>query len=195
MADTEKSAAEQDLQTLRHRPQRRKKRSVFSLFGVLGTIIIVTTLAFVGWQILGNGQHNPSSPHPGGKTGANTSATIVGDNDPAVYWSTLKQQIAEGLRLSVSDVQSKVQSASSADGSGLKSGGSSSPPIVAIAAQQNISGSQWHTVEINALQRADQALVGIHTLTQRQADQRVQDARSWTQDNLDGYINYAFTSH
>jgi len=192
MAETEKRDAERDMQSLRSRPQRQNRRAGISLLGVLGAVIILAVLAFVGWTVVGSGQGNPSGSRSGAKTGANATATIVGENDPVVYWNTLEQQIAESLRLSVSDIQSKVRA--EALGNGSKSSGNVTPPIVMMAAQQNWSGSRWRTVEINAIQKADQALVSIHALTQQQADQRVQDARSWTQGNLDGYINYAFSS-
>jgi hypothetical protein len=195
MADTRKSEVERDLSNLRNRPQRRKRRGSSSLFWLLGALLIVALLAFVGWQILGAGQNNAlTTTSSGGKTGTNAVMTPVGDHDPPVYWDTLKEQIAQGLRLSESSVQSKVRSASSG-GSGSKSGGSSSPPIVDIAAQQHITGSQWRTIEINAIQKGSDALVSTHTLTQQQADQRVQNAKNWSQNDLDGYINYAFTSH
>lgn len=65
--------------------------------------------------------------------------------------------------------------------------------MTAVAAHQGISTDQLRTLELAALQKGCDALVAQGTLTQAQAEQRLQTFGTWDQGTLNWYVTHAFT--
>ncbi len=132
------------------------------------------------------------------RKGDNNSATPPGWNDPAIYWQTIREQIAQGLHLSVAQVTANLQAAgatSTATPSTNKNAASPDPgaPMTAVAAQQGITTEQLRTIELNALQKACDVMVAQGKLTQTEANQRMQMFEGWDQGTMNWYVMYAFT--
>lgn len=126
-------------------------------------------------------------------TPAKGSGSLLGDGDPQIYWDTIKQQVAQGLHRSVADLTALWGASPS---SGQK--GSNPPAVMTIsdvATQEGLTRDQLTTLELNAIQAACTQLVNQGTLTQAQADARMQEVRDWDLSSLDGYTMYAFNAH
>ena len=164
---------------------------------------MVGMVAIVAWQALS--QHTPptSSSAPGtgatAKGNANGNAVPPGWNDPAIYWQTIRTQVAQGLHLSVAQISAQLQAAGATSTATPASTGKNSTapdpgaPMANLAAQQGISTDQLRTLELNALQTACNTLVTQGKLTQADADQRIQEFRGWDQGTLNWYVMHAFT--
>jgi len=185
--------------------QERPRHVLFILLILLAGVIIIGAGGFMAWQ---SSTHlAASSPTNtkialGSQTGESTSGTgehkgpgiaqptVPGQNDPRIYWDTIQAQFAQGIHLSVSEAQQKLQAANAQ----TKSQHSTDPgaPVSTVAQQQGISTDQLRRIEIGAIQQGCTQLVRQGTLTQEQADQRVQIAQSWDQSTLNQYILRAF---
>lgn len=188
---------------LQSRPVSRSKRGPAILL-LLGGVLIIAVGAIVAWQVL----FPPSAPTslrttktgtPAAQKGSTSQATPPGWNDPALYWQTIREQVAQGLHLSVAQVTTKLQAAgatSTAPPSSGKNGAAPDPgtPMTAVAVQQGISTDQLRTIELNALQRACDVMVAQGKLAQTAADQRMQTFRGFDQGTLNWYVMHAFTN-
>ena len=185
---------------LQSRPQRQSRRGPATLLLLAGALVLVGVVAIVAWQAFlprssapGTGTSTPAS----GK-GQNSSATPPGWNDPALYWQTIREQVAQGLHLTVAQVTAQLQAAGAASTATPSSSGKGNAPdpgapMTAVAAHQGITTDQLRTIELSALQKGCDALVAQGTLTQAQADQRMQTFNGWDQGTLNWYVTHAFT--
>jgi hypothetical protein len=199
---TQRNTSPEPTNLLQNRPQRRSRRGPATLLLLLGGVIIVG-VAIVAWQALS--QHTPStsSSAPGtgatAKGNANGNAVPPGWNDPAIYWQTIKTQVAQGLHLSVAQITAHLQTAGATSTATPASIGQKNTapdpgvPMANLAAQQGISTDQLRTLELNALQTACNTLVTQGKLTQADEDQRMQVFRGWDQGTLNWYVMHAFT--
>jgi hypothetical protein len=187
---------------LQSKPQRRSKRSVAPLLLLLGGVIIMGVVTIVAWQALS--QHaastgtNVAGTSTSSRKGDNNSTTPPGWNDPALYWGTIRTQVAQGLHLSTAQVTAKLRAATPASAStptSTNKGSAPDPgaPMTAVAAQQGITTDQLRTLELNALQKGCVAMVAQGKLTQAQADQRMRMFEDWDQGTLNWYVMHAFT--
>jgi flagellar basal body-associated protein FliL len=187
---------------LEGKPQRRSRRSVVSLLLLLGGVIIIGVVVIVAWQVLS--QHaastgaNAAGTSTSSRKGDNNSTTPHGWNDPALYWQTIRAQVAQGLHLSVAQITVKLHAAgatSTVTPSANNKGNSPDPgaPMTAVAAQQGITTDQLRAIELNALQKACDVMVAQGRLTQTVADQRMQMFRGWDQGTMNWYVMHAFT--
>lgn len=167
---------------------RRPKPPLFSVLFLLGGIIIGVALV-LAWQAL--------FVHPAGSTISTASsasvraaATQSGNNNPSnngpqskdndrppYFWDILKTHVAQGLHLSVDQVKTRLQSGQH---------------IPVVAAAQGVSLDQLHTIEINAIQAADNEMVHRGFTTQPNI---AADMLRWQQEEpmqLNGDVTNAF---
>jgi hypothetical protein len=140
-------------------------------------------------KIAPTGTQTGGSAHGPQKGPGGTQPTVIGQNDPQIYWDTIQAQFAQGIHLSVSEVQQKLQAANAQVKAQHSDPGA---PVSDLAAQQGLSPGQLHALEISAIQQGCAKLVNQGMFTQQQADQRLQTAQSWDQSTLNWYILYAF---
>jgi hypothetical protein len=185
---------------LQSRPQRRSRRGPATLLLLVGALVIVGVVAIIAWQTFSPGSSAPrtGTNTPASGKGQNSSATPPGWNDPAIYWQTIREQVAQSLHLTVAQVTAQLQAAGAATTATPSSNGKGNAPdpgapMTTVAAQQGISTAQLRTIELNALHKGCDALVAQGTLTQAQADQRMQTFDSWDQGTLNWYVTHAFT--
>jgi len=154
--------------------------------GVLvgGGILVMGIVLLLVWQ--GFAQHTPTSQSNAGSATSTATAPKSGQPDPPIYWQTIEQQIAEGLHLTVAQVKARLQPPP-----GQRDG----PSIAVIAAQQGIPEAQWHTIEINAIQKGHDLLVSMGYLTQQGSDQGMQTIRHWDQATLDDHVTRWFLNN
>ena len=187
---------------LEGKPELRSRRSVAHLLLLLGGMIIIGVIAIVAWQALS--QHaastgtNAAGTSTSSRKGDNNSATPPGWNDPAIYWGTIRTQVAQGLHLSVAQVTAKLRAAtpsSTSTPTSTSKGSAPDPgaPMTAVAAQQGISTDQLRTLELNALHKGCDAMVAQGKLSQGDADQRMQMFEGWDQGTMNWYVMHAFT--
>jgi hypothetical protein len=200
--DTQRSTSPEPTNFLQNRPQRRSRRGLAALLLLLGCVIIVGVVAIVAWQALAQHTPSPSLSAPGTneptKGNATGNALPPGWNDPAIYWQTIRTQVAQGLHLSATQITAQLQAAgvtSTATPASTSKNVAPDPgaPMTNLAAQQGISTDQLRTLELNALQTACNTMVTQGKLTQADADQRMQVFRSWDQGTLNWYVMHAFT--
>src|SRR5436309_2582799 len=100
---------------LQGRPQRRSNRGPAMLLLLLGGVLIIGVVAIVAWQALLPRTPSTGSNAAGRSTssnkGENSGATPPGWNDPAIYWQTIREQVAQGLHLSVAQLTAKLHAA------------------------------------------------------------------------------------
>lgn len=185
---------------LQNRPQRRSSCGPATLLLLVGALVTVGVVTIVAWQAFLPGSSAPGTgtSTPASGKGQNSSATPPGWNDPAIYWQTIREQVAEGLHLTVAQVTSQLQAAGAAatttpSSSGKGNAPDPGAPMTAVAAQRGISTEQLRAIELNALQRGCDALVAQGMLRQAQADQRMQTFDSWDQGTLNWYVTHAFS--
>jgi hypothetical protein len=164
-------------------------------------VVIVSVVAIVAWQTLA--QHTPSAssstPGTGEPTKGNASGNAVppGWNDPAIYWQTIRTQMAQGLHLSATQITTQLQAAdatSTATPASTNKNAAQDPgaPMTNLAAQQGISTNQLRILELNTLQTACNTMITQGKLTQADTDQRMQIFRGWDQGTLNWYVMHAF---
>lgn len=136
--------------------------------------------------------NRPSGSPQSGSTGKGTN-TLPGEGDPQVYWDTIKITVADGLGMSVDSVASTIRPPAATGPKG--SSAVTSVTIGQLATQQGMLSSQRKTLEQQAVHRAVTALVNRGSLSQSAATQRENLIDGWDQENLDGYIMYAFDNH
>ncbi|HTK06274.1 MAG TPA: hypothetical protein VL485_03820 [Ktedonobacteraceae bacterium] len=199
---TQRSTSHEPTNLLQNRPQRRSRRGPAALLLRLGGVIIVCVIAIVTWQALAQHTPSPGSSAPGTnvptKGNDNGNAVPPGWNDPAIYWQTIRTQVAQGLHLSEAQISAQLQAAgATSTATPVSTSKDAAPdpgaPMANLAAQQGISTDQLRTLELNALQTACHTLVTQGKLTQADEDQRMQVFRGWDQGTLNWYVMHAFT--
>lgn len=156
------------------RPRRRLPSLLFLL---LGTIILGAVLLLV-WQVLAartphsNSVGTSSSIH-GGMSAQSKQARFT----PPEVIDYVKQHIAQGLHLSVDQLIARLQAGED---------------IQAIAAQQNLSADQWHTLEINTYQAAYNRQVSEGKMTRQDVDSNMSHIRSYPPAELNALVTSNF---
>jgi|SRR5579875_5741 hypothetical protein len=189
-----------------HGSPERPRRGGTILLIILAAVVILGAGGFMLWQASSHASMpspittkstqeagSPTSASGSGKGPGGTPqalATLPGQNDPPIYWQTIQAQFAQGIHLSVAQTQQDLQNANVQ----AKSQHETDPgaAVDTVAQQQGISTAQLRQIEIGAIQQACAQLVRQGTMTQQQADQRVQTAQSWDQSMLNQYILHAF---
>ncbi len=124
------------------------------------------------------GQSGAVIQHRGGQSqGTPPAGKGQGSGYPAGFLNTVKQHIALGLHLTVDQITSEV-------GSGKQ--------IADVAAAQGISGSQLHTIEMNAYQAAFNQAVQNGTYTQDQANSYLAGYRQRDPGRLNDTVTLLF---
>ncbi|BCL80834.1 hypothetical protein ccbrp13_32990 [Ktedonobacteria bacterium brp13] len=172
-------------------PPRGRNFNIFTLLLIVGGVVVVVVLALMVLQFVSPSTSTPTTSDAikNGAGNVQPSATVVGQNDPAIYWQTIQTQTAQGLHMSVSDLKSSLQSGSNT--SKMSHSGSGNV-LSTVATEHNVSPDQLRTIELNAIQAGCDKLVSQSALTQQEADQRMQTARSWDQNMLDSDVLNAF---
>jgi hypothetical protein len=126
----------------------------------------------------------PGAAQPG------KSGSLPGVGDPAIYWTTMQQQLAVGLHTSIGSLTRYWDSNS---GSRAKNQGVRvMTTILDVATEHGISQAGLRSLELAAIQQACAVLERDHRLATQQARARMQEIRGWAQSDLDGYAMYAF---
>ncbi len=187
---------------LQNRPERRAKRISAILLLLLGGGLLLGVVAFGVWQALSQ---------PAASTGTNAATTSASSTkgsgsgasmppgwyDPAIYWQPIREQVAQGLHLSVAQVTTKLVAAGATSTATPSSNKNSAAPdpgasMTAVAVQQSLTTDQLRTLELNALQKGCDAMVAQGRLTQDQASQRMQFISDWDQGTMNWYVTHAF---
>jgi hypothetical protein len=172
--------------------RRRKRNSEWSATSIafaLTGCLVVGLILFFGIRLLTQQSQNtttpPSSPtgqpgvviqQPGGG-GQSQGAPPAnkGQGYSSAFLNTVRQNIAQGLHLTVDQVTSEI---------------SSGKQIADIAAAQGVSSTQLHTIEVNAYQAAFNQAVQNGTYTQDQANTYMENYRQRDPGQLnDGVIS------
>lgn len=164
-----------------------------SLACAVAAIIVATA----GCAATGSGA--PAGPAPSASTtGASPTlgskgGTLPGSGYPAVYWVTIRQQLASGLHRSVTELTRLWGATAPAGPKG--SGGQATTTITDVAAEDGLSTGQLRALELAAIRQAFTAVVQRRTITRSQADNQLAAITSWDQASLDGYAMSAFQPH
>ena len=112
---------------------------------MLGALVLAAALAFGVWRVMAAGADTTQYRAPRPPVAL-----------PALYYETAREQIAQGLGLSVAQVAAEVRSHPDRG-------------IFGVAEAQGLSPDQLHVLEINALQAAGVRIVASGQWTPRQA--------------------------
>ncbi len=199
--ESQEKSQQEESSILHQRPQRPPKRrgesSLFLLLGgvVIGVVVVLAVVLLVfraGSPGTGAAGNMPTANNATATTPSKGASSLLGEGDPQIYWDTIKTQVAQGVHMSVSQLTNELRLPTPTSKSAPPPTGTT---IGQIATQQGLSTSQLRTVEINAVQQACNALVSQGSLSQSDANQRMQTVNGWDQSSLDGYIMYAFQNH
>lgn len=187
---------------LQEKPQRRQGSRLALLLCLLGGIVILGAGLVVAWHQIHAANNAPVSatPQPGKNQTANNNAVSPWANYPAVYWQTLRTQMAQGFHMSEQQMKSTLQTSVPPTADAASQPKSNSAPDVGkplsdLAIAQNITQEQLHTMEVNAVQQAHTVLVSQGILTQQQADENIQAITTMDQSSLNWHIIDAFVNH
>lgn len=196
-------------QLLRHKPEPRAGLRLAQLVPILGVVIILVALAVVAWQVLSSqlatGRPSQATTQGGGGgsqgKGGSGNAVPPWAHYPAVYWQTLREQVAQGFHMSVQEMKTKLQPAVSATAtasSGVRDKSlapAPGKPLSDLAVQLGITQDQLHTIEVNAVQRAHDVMVQQKYMTQGQEQQSIQAVLNQDQGSLNWHMIEAFVNH
>ncbi|HZO76303.1 MAG TPA: hypothetical protein VFB60_29160 [Ktedonobacteraceae bacterium] len=178
---TEKTASS----LLQSRPQRdgrwQRPRTLSIVLLLVGVAIIVGTSIVLAVVLTPHGPAASSSTNanPPAITNKQTSGQCSqGQSLPPLYWSTLLQQTAQGLHLSVAQVKAQIK------------GGKS---IQDVASVQGISAQLLLSIETSALQTANNQMVTLKCQTQAQANANVQSYANRGAQDMNERFTYWFT--
>lgn len=203
---------EQGAALLREKPQLQMKRRLTPFLMLAGGIVILGALLVVAWQV-----YTANQPSSSSRQTCNTctkgrqvfSSSPPWERYPAIYWQTLRTQVAQGFHMSEQQMKSALQPAGQqptgtpaakvitsqtalpVQGSGKIAGQSLSN----LARTRGISPDQLHAIEVAAVQQAHTVLVNQRFLTQQQASENIQAILTLDQDSLNAHIIEAFAGH
>jgi hypothetical protein len=125
--------------------------------------------------------------------GKGASGQLPGVGEPAIYWTTLRRVLAQGLNRTVTSLTQLW-------GSTAPSGPKGSEPtsrttILDVAIETGLTSTQLHTLELTAVHDAWSALVSSGTVTRSQAAFEITTIEQMGPSGLDGYSMYAFQPH
>lgn len=166
---------------LQNKPQRqsgwRRNRILSAILLLVGGAIIVGTGIVVAELSFSSGPVPAKNANPPAVNDKQSSSDC-GQSLPPSYWDTLLQQAASGLHLSVTWVKAQIRARKR---------------IQDIAAAQGISQQQLHTIEVNALQAANNQMVRMKCQTQSQANANVQSYVERGPQDMNDRFTYWFT--
>ena len=144
---------------------RRRGRRFPSLLVLLGGLIPVGGALLLGWQVLAR-----QAPQRHTQVNTSRSSNQSGKGTPPEVADYVRQHLAQGLHLSTAQFMAKLQAGEA---------------IGSLAAQQGLSGDQWHILEVTTYQAAYDRLVSEGKMTRQDAGYRMSAIRSYTQTVLD----------
>ena len=160
---------------LTERPDRRSKRGAGALLFILcGCLLLLGSAGALIWQFTSHTGASTSTaasatPTSSNKT-AKQSAGCTGAREPV---DVIMQQTAEGLHLSVAQIQARVLAGKT---------------VAQIATEQGLTAAQLHNVEIQALRTANNRWLSMGCITQQDVqDNLLRDTGSAT------YMDAEFT--
>lgn len=146
-------------------PRRDRGISIFLL--LLGVVIVGGVLA---WQVAAH--TDPSSSAGAAQPPAIDSSPLTPPVPlTAMYDEIVKEQVAQGLHLTVAQVTAQLQADPAAD-------------LEGVAKPQGLAQDQLYTLIMNALQVAGDHMVSTSVWTQQQADEEMQYWRNQNQRPL-----------
>ncbi len=129
------------------------------------------------WQVVA---HTSNTGGVSSSTGAPAFAAAAGSGPltppvplTAMYDESVKEQVAQGLHLSVAQATAQLQA-------------EPTPDLRAVAKPQGLAQDQLYTLVLNALQMADDHMVSTDLWTQQQANDEMQ---YWKRQNQLSLIN------
>jgi hypothetical protein len=142
-------------------PRRVRWEHIFLLF-----LCLIAVAAVLVWQIA---SHTGNSITGGRSTAVETASGTAGISHPltppvpltAMYDEIVKNQVAEGLHLTVAQVTAQLQA-------------EPTPDLRRVSKGQNLAQDQLYRLVRSALQTADDRMVSNHAWTQQQADEETQ---------------------
>ena len=175
----------------RQQPEKKTEWNRTSIVLALAGCVVVGLLIFFGIHLFtqqaagsttGNTNPPPSSNggqvvQQGGSGSQSTPPAGKGSGYPPEFLNTVKQQIAQGLHLTVDQVTAEV---------------SAGKQIADVARAQGISNTQLHTIELNAYQTAFNQAVQKGTYTQDQANTYMENYRQRDPGQLNNSITALF---
>jgi hypothetical protein len=144
---------------LAERPERQGGRRVSALLFVLcGCLIILGGGGVLAWQLTSHANAPAVSTNTQalGSPSAKQSASCTGAREPV---DVIRQQTAQGLRLTVAQVEARVLAGET---------------IAQIAAEQGLTTTQLHDVEIQALHYANNRWQSLGCITQQDVQDNMQ---------------------
>jgi hypothetical protein len=164
---------------LRSKPQRRAKWNVSGLFLLFGFVLVLAGGGVLGWQAV---SHQLAQGSQLGKSSgiAQQKGPPSGDcshGGQPHYNDILKQFVAQGLHLTVTQVAAEIRS-------GKK--------IADVAAEQGVSPDQLFSLEIQAYQSADTWLISIGCMNPYAASRDVQSYRDTGELQVNDTFTYMF---
>lgn len=168
---------------LHSKPQWQSRRRLPMLLLLLGCVIVISGGSVLLWQLVPHqlvstlGNNQPPSPPVQAATAVgkgNQSLKDCSHGFPPSYNATLKQQFAQGVHLSVAQVNATIHAGKSIQG---------------LAAEQGVSPGQLFSLELHAYQVADDLMVTYGCMNQYSANLDVQRY----QEGGAAQLNYDFT--
>jgi hypothetical protein len=144
---------------LAERPRRRGRRRVSGLLFLLcGCLIILGGASVLAWQLTSraNAYVGPSSTPASSSQSGKQAAGCTGAREPV---DVIMQQTAQGLHLTVAQVQARVLAGKT---------------IAQIATAQGLTAAQLHDVEVQALRYANNRWLSMGCSTQQDVQDNMQ---------------------
>lgn len=191
---------------LRRKPERRSGPGLTWVFLALGGVLILAVISIVAWQVFST-QHQPPSTSgaskqggPGPKKPDSGNITPPWAKYPAIYWQTLRTQIAQDFHMSEQQLRDRLAPEVNATATAMSNAGKGAQPapgkpLSDLAVQLGITTDQLHAFEVSAVQKGHDAMVHQGVITQQQATQGVADVLNVDQDTLNWHMIDAFVNH
>ena len=143
---------------LAERPERRGGRRVSALLFVLCGCLIMLGGGVLAWQLSShaNAPAVSTSTPASSKSPAKQATDCTGAREPV---DVIKQQMAQGLHLSVAQVQARVLAGKT---------------VAQIATEQGLTATQLHDVEVQALRYANNRWLSMGCITQQDVQDNMQ---------------------
>ncbi len=158
-------------------PQPTRRRLPLILLMVILVLAVVGGGGFLAWQLLApsslTANGSPSGGSPAQATQATSTGLEPGKGTPPAVAAEVRQQVAQKLHLSVSQLQAQLQSGT---------------PIETLAAHVGMSQDQWQTFVLDTYQTAYDHAVSAGAVTQQQADHDMQNIRRYPLSALDEWV-------
>jgi hypothetical protein len=157
-------------------PQHARSRLPLILLMVT-LILAVGGGGFLAWQLLAPPGLTAIGSPSGGPASQATQATATGSQQgkgtPPAVAAEVRQQVAQQLQLSVSQLQAQLQAGT---------------PIETLATRVGMSQEQWHTFALDTYQTAYDHAVSAGEVTQQQADHDMHNIRQYPLSALDEWV-------